>query len=153
MKKQNVVSLVCVALVCVTVFGCGGATRPDGLPKLVPCTLTIQYEDGSPVADAMVALAPENIEMGKFSMSGKTNASGQVVIRTHGDFSGAPEGKYRVTVSKVDWVDSGKTDETGSPIMKANPHVASEFSSGVNSPLSLTIGVSSVKETLKVKKP
>ena len=151
MKKTLLV--VFPLLLCVTlVIGCGGPKRPPGLPTLVSCVLTIQYEDGSPVDKAMVSLAPEDAELRQWSISGTANASGVVTIYTNGDFVGAPAGKYKVAVQKTEVVPTGKNDEYGDPITGSRSLVTEEFSNPGKTPLSLEIGSSSVRETFKVKK-
>ncbi|MDR1493169.1 MAG: hypothetical protein LBT05_10660 [Planctomycetaceae bacterium] len=139
--------LLCIALI----VGCG-TKRPPGFPTLVGCVLTIQYEDGSPVDKAIVSLAPEDAELRQWSISGTTNASGVVNIRTNGDFAGAPAGKYKVVVRKTEAITTGEKDVYGDPITGSRALVAEEFSNSQKTPLSLEIGSSSVKETLKVKK-
>ena len=145
--------LVFPMLLCITlIIGCGGPKRPPGLPSLVPCILTIQYEDGSPVDKAMVSLAPEDAELRQWSISGTADASGVVTIRTNGDFAGAPAGKYKVVVRKSEVVPTGKNDEYGDPITGSRSLVAEKFSNSGKTPLSLEVGSSSVRETFKVEK-
>ena len=59
--------------------GCG-QKLPDGMPKLNPTTIKV-IQDGQPLADAMITL--------------------QSTIVTHGQYKGAPTGKYKVAVSKT----------------------------------------------------
>jgi len=141
--------LFCVALI----VGCG-PKRPEGMPKLVSCVLTFQYEDGEPVGEAMVTLVPEDASLQQWSISGSTNASGVVTIYTHADFAGAPAGKYKVVVRKTELIPdpTGKKDVYGEPIMETHSHIAAKFSSSILTPLSLEIGTSPTRETLEVVK-
>lgn len=149
MKKT---SLVFLLLLCVTlIVGCG-PKRPPGLPALVSCVLTIQYEDGSPVDNAMVSLAPEDDNLRQWSISGTTNSSGVVTIYTNGNLPGAPAGKYKVVVQKTEVGPTGQKDEYGDPITASRSLVAEEFSNSGKTPLSLEVGSSSTKMTLKVEK-
>ncbi len=66
------------------------------MPPLHPCTISIT-QDGKPFEGASVRLYSKEV---KFLVSGTTNASGEAVIRTHGEFKGAPEGTYKVVVAK-----------------------------------------------------
>jgi len=137
--------LSCVALI----VGCG-PKRPEGLPPLVSCVLTFQYEGGSPVADAMVSLVPENADLRQWSIAGTTNASGVATIFTHGDFAGAPAGTFRVVVRKTDVRPTGATDAEGYPVVEIHSMIAAEFSSPSRTPLSLEVGNSPVRETFTV---
>ena len=101
----------------------------------------------------MVSLIPEDDALQQWSISGTTDASGVTAISTNGEFVGAPAGKYKVVVRKVELVPTGKTDtEVGEPIMETRPLIAEEFTNSGKTPLSLEVGSSSVRETLKVKK-
>ena len=148
MKKLSLtfVLLFCVALI----VGCG-PKRPEGMPPLVSCVLTILCEDGAPVDNAVVTLIPENPELRQWAIAGSTNASGVVTITTHGDFAGAPAGRYKVTVRKVEMVETGEVDEFG-PVMGALPLIEEEFSNPSQTPLELEIGSSSVREEFRVRK-
>jgi len=139
--------LFCIALIA----GCG-PKRPEGLPPLVRCVLTIQYEDGTPVDNAMVSLAPEDDHLRQWSIAGTTNASGVAAISTNGDFVGAPAGKYKVVVRKVELLPTDEKDEYGEPVMKTLPLIAEEFTNAAKTPHTLEIGNSPVAETFKVTK-
>jgi hypothetical protein len=139
--------LFCVALI----VGCG-QKRPEGLPSLVSCVLTFQYEDGSPVDAALVSLVPEDADLRQWSISGSTDASGVATISTNADFVGAPAGKYKVVVRKVELIPTAEKDEYGDPVMETRSLIAEDFSNPGKTTLSLEIGNSPVKETFKVKK-
>ncbi|PQO28844.1 carboxypeptidase-like regulatory domain-containing protein [Blastopirellula marina] len=82
-------------------IGCNsGPTPPDNLPTLHPVKLKL-LQDGMPLADASVRLVP-NGERSSWYSGGTTDADGIVAIKTHGQFLGAPEGSYRVTISKIE---------------------------------------------------
>ena len=86
--------------------GCGGGPKkPDGLPKLFPMTITLM-QDGAPLADAVVTLVPASGTM-QWGSGGYSDAQGKAVIKTHGDFPGAPAGNYKVTVLKREIEKSG----------------------------------------------
>lgn len=140
-------------LLCMTLMvGCG-PKRPEGLPNLVSCVLTFQYEDGTPIDNGMVSLSPENPDLRQWSISGTTDASGVTKISTNGEFPGAPAGKYKVVIRKVELIPTGKVDkEVGEPIVETLSLIDEEFSSASKTPLSLEVGSGSVKETFKVKK-
>ena len=139
--------LFCVALI----IGCG-PKRPEGLPKLVSCVLTFQYEDGSPVGNATVSLAPEDDNLRQWSISGSTNASGVATITTNAEFTGAPAGKYKVVIRKVELLPTDEQDEYGEPVMETRSLIAEEFTNAGRTPHSLEVGGSPVTETFKVTK-
>jgi len=133
--------------------GCGNGGRPADLPKPTSCVLTIQYEDGSPVADAVVMLYPVE---GKWYSNGKTNASGEVAVAVSGQFAGAVPGEYKVTVKKQDvQFPPGYDPESENPKQAEatiTDYISKEFVAPTTTPLKLTVGNSKVRETFQVKK-
>ena len=88
--------------------GCQGKKRPDGLPELFPCVITI-IQEGQPLDGALVQLIPESGGTG-WTVSGKTGTNGKANISTHADFAGAPAGTYKVLVSKTEMSPSQFTE-------------------------------------------
>ena len=131
--------------------GCG-PKRPPGLPQLYECVLTIQFEGGSPADGARVSLTPENTALGEWSIAGVTDSAGSVKIHTNADFSGAPAGKYRVLVQKVEYVDTNARDEYGDTITDVRYLVNEKYSAAATTPLSLEITDKAVRETFTVEK-
>jgi hypothetical protein len=149
MKRLLIIShlLFCVTLVA----GCG-PKRPPGLPNLVSCVLTFQYEDGSPVDNAMVSLSSDEESLRQWSIAGSTDSHGVAKISTNGEFVGAPAGKYKVVIRKVELVPTDKNDEYGEPIMDTYNLIAEEFTNAGKTPHSLEVGTSSVSQTFTVTK-
>jgi hypothetical protein len=81
-----------------TITGCGGTLKPDGLPVLYPVTITVSQE-GKPVANMFVSLRSTDPAV-TWAVGSLTNENGYAVIRTHGEFNGAPLGKYKVVLAK-----------------------------------------------------
>ena len=79
--------------------GCSGDKRPAGFPKLYPVSLKVMQE-GTPLADASVSLRISDDSM-TWSIGGRADEQGIVVLWTHGKFRGAPAGKFKVAVEKV----------------------------------------------------
>jgi len=79
--------------------------RPEKtLPDLFPCKITIT-QGGRPLEDATVQLVPEKDAFDfdfPWYIIGKTDANGTAKIFTHTDHAGAPAGKFKVLVSKID---------------------------------------------------
>lgn len=81
----------------IVIAGCGPAL-PDGMPKLYPTTLTFTQE-GKPLAEASVVLIPQ-FDC-PWMVGGLTDANGQVPLKTHGKYDGAPAGKFKICVTKT----------------------------------------------------
>ena len=89
-----------LALLTVSVLGCGKVQRPVGLPDLSPCEITIT-QGGKPLEGADVRLVPESGKT-EWITAGKTDAYGVARVSTHAKFAGAPEGTFKVLVSKLE---------------------------------------------------
>jgi len=81
-------------------FGCGGEKLPPGMPKLYPATITVT-QDGQPLAGAEVILLNTDPST-SWSAGGMTDQNGVIKLRTLGRYDGAPAGKYRVAVEKIE---------------------------------------------------
>jgi hypothetical protein len=124
--------------------GCGGPQKPDGMPPLYPCSITI-LQDETPLAGAVVALVGD----GKWASHGQTDEKGVAKIITYGQFQGSPEGTYLVTVSKrISEGDPPKSnvDENGRvlgpPTLVVPSYVelvASEYTSSKTTPLTIEV--------------
>ena len=102
---QVITSLFCTAglLFIVSMSGCSkDRALPPGMPKLYPCTLKITQE-GEPLVSAIVKLHSQG-EPIAWTVSGKTDETGTVIIFTDGYFKGAPAGEYKITVDKLESV-------------------------------------------------
>lgn len=121
-KKLMILSLTLLLTVCVTACK---PNRPKGCPKLYPCTLKI-IQEGEPLGGALVNIYPDDPELARWAMNGRTDANGEVVLMTQ-TFTGAPLGSYTVTVSKreviqelpprsIEHVDEQFVDKATSPL-------------------------------------
>ena len=88
---------LCMVL-CVCLAGCSSEKRPDGMPPLLPCEITIQ-QDGQPLSEASVSLVAKSGD-DKWSAVGRTDSMGKAVLHTWGQYPGVPEGTYKVLVNK-----------------------------------------------------
>jgi hypothetical protein len=142
-----------VLSICFFVIGCQrGGNRPDDLPKLHPCTITVT-QNNIPLEGASVTLQT-NDNSGKYNTcSGVTNSLGIAQINTYG-FSGVPKGNYKITVSKI-IVEGGisKTDEFGGGSIeggKAIQTVDAIYTESNTTPCEIKITESSNSLTLDV---
>jgi len=92
--------LIGAALVLCAFSGCGGSERPDGLPPLHPCEITIT-QGGNPLGGASVRLVRDD-GTSAWPITGRTDSSGVAKITSHAQFAGAPEGTFKVLVSKTE---------------------------------------------------
>jgi hypothetical protein len=74
------------------------------MPKLQSVVLTFT-QDGQACDGATVFLRP--VDQSPWAVGGATNPSGVVSFKTHGKYDGAPAGKYKVVVQKIDEEKSG----------------------------------------------
>ena len=109
-------SFVCTSFVSllatILLSGCGGPPRPADLPPLYPCTITVT-QNGQPLSEAVVTLTSTAPSF-KWAVFAQLDASGAGKVFTQGLYPGAPEGEYKVTVSKEVTVD----EQTGPPVVR-----------------------------------
>lgn len=78
---------------------CNRQAMPEGMPPLVPLTLTITQES-APLAGATVRLYPDDDAV-NWASGGLTDENGSLVVYTRGRYPGIPAGTYRVVVDHV----------------------------------------------------
>jgi hypothetical protein len=85
-----------------TLFGCGGGDRP----ALVEVNGTVTL-DGKPLEGAVVVFQPVQVDDPKFKRPARSvsDAAGKINPNAYGDAKGLPPGKYKVGVSKREFVD------------------------------------------------
>ncbi|MGL4941829.1 MAG: hypothetical protein ACRC46_01400 [Thermoguttaceae bacterium] len=84
----------------VVVIGCGEKLPPD-LPKLYPVTVTVTYDNGTPVGGAMVVFYPvKGSSVGDWLCSAGTDDAGVAPMLTQAKYHGLPAGHFDVTVQK-----------------------------------------------------
>ncbi|MCL2305552.1 MAG: hypothetical protein FWC43_09435 [Planctomycetaceae bacterium] len=99
MQNKRIGVFFSLALVMCVLTGCP-KPRPDGLPELFSCTITI-IQGGQPLEGAAVRLVLEG-GRSDWTVNGRTDAKGVARISTHTGFAGAPAGTFKVLVSKTD---------------------------------------------------
>jgi len=90
--------------------GCAGQKKPDGMPDLFPCQITIT-QNGTPLEGAAVIIFPKTGGSNGWNTTGLTNANGVAELMTHNDFKGAPAGEYVVMVTKTELSPSAVPDK------------------------------------------
>jgi 5-hydroxyisourate hydrolase-like protein (transthyretin family) len=81
-----------------SVSGCKDSSRPEDLPKLFPCVITITQE-GKPLEEASVELVAADQNNAKYKSLTITDTEGKANMSTYGH-KGVPAGKYKVVVTK-----------------------------------------------------
>ena len=151
MNFRRIALFFTLSAVVALLMGCG-PRRPSDLPRLYPCHLTVLLEDGTPVEDAVVTLV--NViseENSRWFSSGRTDSNGHVTIRTVGEFSGAPAGTYRVSVSKLGYTATGRFFDSGEEMYDAFQILDPIFTNTETTPLTIEIKDRAVRETLRVR--
>ncbi len=74
--------------------------RPEGLPELYPCKITVTF-GGEPVENVNVSLLPNGTDS-KWKSGGKTDEKGCVEVRTAFAYPGAPQGTFTVAFTKTE---------------------------------------------------
>ena len=98
--KNTFLLLFTVASLAITGCPFGGEPLPEGLPKLVPVSIQLS-QDGAPLAGATVSLI-DTAGSQQWFPGGLSDSSGKIELYTNGRYKGAPEGKYKVVVSKTE---------------------------------------------------
>ena len=146
---RRLASFLLVGVCIVLTAGCQSDDRPANMPKLYPVSITVK-QAGTPVVEASLRLVPENASM-PWSCGGSTDKNGVAEIRTLGQYPGAPAGKYKVTVSKIDMSDTSASDLTNldRPAAKSGDSfdlIPPEYGSPTQTTLLLEVGESSNKQ-------
>jgi hypothetical protein len=104
-------------------IGCGGVEKPAGMPDLHPTSLTFT-QGGPPLAGASVTLIAQDAANSQWSIGGPTDSRGVLNVHTQG-FKGAPEGSYKIVVTKTESEGSAdvavvESSDTGGPAPAAS---------------------------------
>ncbi|MDO5554531.1 MAG: hypothetical protein Q4G68_12300 [Planctomycetia bacterium] len=156
---------VLISIILTTALAGCGPKKPSDMPKLYPVQLTI-VQEGTPLADANVALRAKE-SAAKYAAGGMTDSNGVVILHTHGQYKGVPEGEYTVIINKSETIKEGpwdqipKDSEQSRTFMMQNQNklkqrtyslVNTKYGSPATSDLSITVTSSGVTETLDVGK-
>ncbi|MDR0336162.1 MAG: hypothetical protein LBI18_03630 [Planctomycetaceae bacterium] len=98
--KHNFLFLI-LSICVVAFFGCNNnGSRPEGMPRLVPCVVTVLSE-GQPLSEVDVAFHSSDSTF-RWGSNATTDSNGKAVMATYGQFFGVVEGEYSVTVTKLE---------------------------------------------------
>ena len=133
-------NILCVFLGFLLLFGTSGCGEkyPEGMPKLTKVSLTFTQE-GKPLQGATVSLFSVDPDF-KWAVGGSTDNNGVVVLKTHGSYTGAPEGQYKICVRK--YVREGELQtmaNPGAPPPMDYNFVDAQYANHNDTPLSIEI--------------
>lgn len=95
LSKRFLILLVAL----VFIVGCRRTVpRPEGMPELVPCTVTVTF--GGEAMKNVGVLLRSNDPENPWGAGGRTDAEGKVVLKTAGAFEGVVPGEYVISFSK-----------------------------------------------------
>ena len=147
--RVELLSLLVVVFAMTT--GCSKQKLPADLPKLYPCRITITDMDGKPLEKVVISVNPED-KTNKWGANGETNASGVADIMTSGQYKGLAEGKYNITLTAIEYLKTGKLDDTGQEILEPKMLMSPEYADSAKTPLKFEMAAKSFSETFKVKR-
>ena len=141
MRRSSMLpKITCVSLGFALLLAVSGCSEkyPEGMPKLSKVSLTFTQE-GKPLSEATVTLFPEATSF-QWAVGGTTDHNGVVVLKTHGTYTGAPEGNYKIGVRKFFREGELQTlANPGAPPPKDYNLVAPQYGHQNETPLSIEI--------------
>ena len=151
MFKKRFLSVVAVMIMLSWVAGCGGKPRPEGLPKLYPCTIKITDQNGDPLPKVTVMLVSDDPAF-QWGASGATSTSGIARMKTLGEWPGVAAGTYKVTLGQWEYIPTGTFDEEGFEIVELKVLLKPEYSDPRKTPLTIEVEAKATNVTLQVEK-
>ncbi|MCL2742801.1 MAG: prealbumin-like fold domain-containing protein [Planctomycetaceae bacterium] len=133
-------STLAVAVLTLIFTGCSRQQFPAGMPPLQPITIVIM-QDGKPLAGASIALFSEDDANSPWSVGGTSDQNGRAVLATHGKYNGAPAGRYKVCVSKVETVNAPGGNPSDENASIKRPDEFDLVEPTLKSPLTTTLSV------------
>lgn len=137
-------------------IGCSGEKRPEGLPKLYPCTITV-LQEGKPLENASIDLIMKN-GFCKWPIAGTTDSAGVAELRTYGLYKGVPSGTFSVSIEKRE--PESKLEQQFDPSRKTAPkpikvfsYVDQKYTNVKTTPLEITVEEKAAKKEFDLGKP
>ncbi len=150
---SNFIACACFAI-AISLSGCAPKVPAD-MPKLQPCTITVR-QDGQPLSDAAVVLFSMDPSLAKWAASGKTDASGNVTVKTHGKYPGVPVGEFKILVTKTETEapviiqEETETEKEKSVPGKTYTLVDEQFGNPTKTPLTITVSAGKNSQSVDV---
>lgn len=155
MLKNSLGLSFVIIFALVLISGCGGKKRPDGMPDIYSCQITITQEN-APLEGATVLFVSDDPALANWSVAGKTDETGKAIMKTHATFNGAPAGSFTVVVSKEELVPNGEPKIVGgekmTPPMTLYSLVDLKFTTKEKSPLKITVEKKKNEQTFDLGK-
>ncbi len=117
------------------------------MPNLSPCVVTVT-SDGQPLQDAIVSFYTTDPKF-RWVPGATTDAAGKAVMVTHGQYFGAVDGDYTITVQKTE----RESFDTQNPpqTIKVYTLIDPKFADATTSPLKIKVA-GKTNETVDVGK-
>ena len=164
MTPRFLLFFVALFVPAIVLSGCGGPERPADLPPLFSTKITV-VQEGKPLEGAMVRLVSDDLSFA-WIVAAITDASGVAEIMTHGQFSGAPLGTYKVVITKTEPENKGDIatarpdNESGEQVqvqqqktLKLYTLLEKQYTQLTTTPLTITIQKGKNNEKFDVGKP
>ena len=151
MFKKRFLSVIVVMITLSWLAGCNSKPRPEGMPKLYPCTIKITDQDGNPIPQVTVMIVSDDPTF-KWGASGATDASGIAKMKTLGEWPGVAAGAYKVTSSQWEYIPTGTFDEEGFEIVELKALLKPEYSNPKKTPWTIEVETKATNVTLQAKK-
>jgi hypothetical protein len=97
MRKFKII-IVSFVISIAFVMGCRRLERPEGMPDLTPCTISVTF-GGEIMEDVGIILTPID-KTNNWSAAGKTDKEGKTVLKTRLYFNGVAPGNYTISFQK-----------------------------------------------------
>ncbi|MDO5552796.1 MAG: hypothetical protein Q4G68_03465 [Planctomycetia bacterium] len=140
--NRTILCLLLLSMLILPLAGCKkGPQKPDGLPELIPCKITLTH-GSRPAEGVQVTLIKKNDPSFAWYVGGTTDAAGVVAPVTQ-DFPGVPTGEFLVLCQKT--VTEESTANSAMPTQFST--LPKKYNSMDTTPLSITIGTSPVEQS------
>ncbi|MDR2116557.1 MAG: hypothetical protein LBP87_09260 [Planctomycetaceae bacterium] len=92
-------AVVFIAILVLFIFGCRKPERPEGMPDLTPCIVSVTF-GGEKIEGVGVQLHPQDLTTNEWVSGGRTDVNGKAILKTGAYFDGAVPGTYIVSFQK-----------------------------------------------------
>ncbi|MDR3110330.1 MAG: hypothetical protein LBU65_11710 [Planctomycetaceae bacterium] len=115
---KKIIVLLFLAVFCTACNSRPKLERPEGMPELVPCSITVTF-DGKSIQGVTILLVPLEGDT-QWSPSGTTDTNGRAYPDTSYGFKGVPVGKYKVSFTCFETDPNYNENDPKSPWAKSS---------------------------------
>jgi hypothetical protein len=99
MKKFHLTIRIATIFLILFLFGCRKPERPEGMPDLTPCTISVTF-GGEKLEGVGIQLHSKDPATNKWVSGGRTDTDGKAVLKTGVYFNGVVSGDYIISFQK-----------------------------------------------------